>query len=254
MTEPFDPFELLRELDPVDRDALRGTASSPQALDALERIVADSRDPAPNRRAHLRIGGIHRRRTFVAVLLPLAAVAAATAWALTRAPTEQLTVGCYASPDLRARTVVVPAGHTSPADTCRRVWRRGDFGTRVSPRLQACVLLSGAIGVFPSPHDRTCERLKLAPLVPGSLPHLGHAAHHGSAAELKDAVVQFFLSSRCLSAQRARTAVRGELRRLQLTGWKAETTTPFTTSRACASFAFDEVRHLVLIIPMPKRT
>jgi hypothetical protein len=253
LTEPFDPFEFLRELDPVDRDALRGTASSPQARAALERILAERSAPASDGRVDVRFRGIHRKRRYVAVLLALTVSAVATAWAITRAPSERLTVGCYERPDVQAHTVVVAHGNVSPIETCRRVWLQGDFGTRVAPKLQACILTSGAIGVFPSPDDRVCRRLKLAPLVPVSPTSSGRPRRRASVTELKDALVHVFLANRCLSAQHARTAVRGELRRLPLARWKVESNAAFKSTRSCASFAFDEVRHLVLIVPIPKR-
>jgi hypothetical protein len=263
MNEPMDPFELLRELNPIEPGDLRAATSSPQTQEALEQILAGDRHPRRRRLPTLQLPRF-RRRVYILALVPLAAGLAAAAWALSQGATKQLTVGCYASVSLQAHTIVVAAGN-DPITTCRDVWSRGDFGTPTAPRLQACLLPSGAIGVFPSPDGRACEQLKLTPLTPEPAPPSPQPTsppppspqpspppQPASPADLKDALVREFLANRCLNAEQATAVVQDELRALRLTSWRVQTTAAFTNSRRCASLAFDEERHLVLLVPMPK--
>lgn len=255
MNEPFDPFEVLRELNPVDPADLRGAATSPQARLALEQILDGTRKSVPTRRRWARRRPRLRtwRRSYLLVLIPVAAGLAAAAWALTHGPTKQLTIGCYASANLDARTVVVAAGAAPPLATCQQAWQRGDFGPPPSPRLEACILPSGAVGVFPSPNGQACQRLKLAPLTPTAPATSTAPRPRSTVTALKDALVQAFLARPCMTQTEATTAVRAELRRLQLTDWKVEARGHFTAVRSCASLAFDEEQHLILLIPIPKR-
>ncbi len=248
----MDPFELLQELNPVDPADLRGVAFSPQAQDALEQILAGIRQP-PRLSRKVRVPHF-RRRTVALVLIPLAAAIATAAWALSQEASQQLTIGCYASADLEAHTVVVPAGDASPTSTCRVVWERRDFGTPTAPPLQACVLPSGAIGVFPSPDGQACNHLKLAPLEPNSSPPSTRTAGQpGSSAQLKNALVAKFLANRCMNQQQATSVVQTELRRLRLSGWQVRPNGVFINERPCAGLAFDEAHHAVFLVPMPKQ-
>jgi hypothetical protein len=239
--ESLDPFKVLGDLNPVDAEDLRGAAASARATRSLDRILSDSH----RRRRRWRIGVVRPRRPlYLAVLIALVGAAAATAWALTQGATKQLTVGCYASADLQARTIVVPVGGTSAAATCRAVWERGDFGPPGSPRLQACVLPSGASAVFPSPDDQACQRLELAPLVPAT-------SQSPAAIPLKSALVKAFLANGCMNEQQATAVVHAALRDRRLDNWDVRTNARFTETRPCASLGFDEERHLVLLVPMP---
>lgn len=240
MNEQLDPFELLRALNPVDEADVQGERDSVRARQSLERIVGSGSGGSLPR----------RKKAYLLMLVSLAAAAAAAgAWALTHGATKHLTIGCYASADLHARTIVIAAPSGSPTRACGSVWQRGDFGPASSPRLQACVLPSGAVGVFPTPNGRACERLKLAPL-PASTPTPPPAA---SAAQLKDALTQKFLSKPCIGRDEAISTVEAELRRQNLPDWKVKVDGAFTSARPCASPGFDEEQRLVLLIPMPKR-
>lgn len=248
MPESVDPFELLRKLNPVAPEDVANAASSTEATQALEEIIAGTRKPAHARSQRLRTLRA-RRRTYLLALVPLLGAIAAGAWALTQGASKQITIGCYASVDLQAHTVVVPAGAGTAVDTCRKVWRRGDFGSRLTPPLQACVLASGAIGVFPSPNQKACTHLHLA-LLASTTPPAPTAA---SPVELKNALVQTFFANGCMNQQHAVAAVQAELRKLALTNWHVQINGSFTSRRPCASLAFDEEAHHVLLVPVPKQ-
>jgi hypothetical protein len=250
MNEPLDPFEILRALNPVDPADLRGERSSTRACEAREQIVNGMRPSRGQTRLRWRLPRLRWRRSYVLALVPLAAVVAAGAWALTHGATKQLTIGCYASAALQARTIVVAATAASPTEACGRVWQRGDFGSSGSPRLQACVLPSGGVGVFPSPGGRACEQLKLAPVAVGAS---SISPQSGSAATLKRALVEEFLSKPCMRRGQAISTVRRELRTQHLNDWTVRATGAFVSARPCASLGFDEEQHLVLLVPMPKR-
>jgi hypothetical protein len=248
MSEPVDPFELLRALNPVGPEDVTDAVSSTEARQTLHEIMATG---VPARRPPLpraRLPRLHRRRYLLAAV-PLVGALAAAAWALTQGPTKQLTIGCYASANLRARTVVVPAGTSSPTASCRRVWGAGTFGNTSTPPLQACVLPSGGIGVFPSARGTACQRLKLAPLTETAT-HTNPA--RTSPLALKNALVRKFLARTCVNEEQAMAIVRNEIRRLKLTNWHVLSSESFTSDRPCASLAFDEEQHRVLLIPVPK--
>jgi hypothetical protein len=246
MSKPFDPFDSLGDLNPVKPGELRGASSTPEAQDALKRIVA-GRHTGPRQLRHLRNRRRWRRGAVVA-LIPVAAALAVTAWALTQGPAKQLTVGCYEAADLRARTVVVPAGETTPAQACAAVWRRGDFGTGRRPTLQECLLSSGAVGVFPATAGDVCRRLELTPL--STVPPPQRPA---SAAKLKEALVAKFLTKKCMKEAAAVAGVRTELRRFHVVGWRVRVEGHFTATRQCSGLGFDEEKRIVLLVPMPER-
>jgi hypothetical protein len=249
MTEPFDPFEILEDLNPIDAASLRGAASSPAAQATLESILQQPASPAP-KMPHARPERItpRRRRIYAVAAIALAVAMAGTAWALTRG-TQKITVGCYAATSTTARTIVLPADTTSPVQTCRRAWQRGDFGTPRTPPLQACVLPSGAVGVFPGKH--ACEQLKLSPLAAPA--PSGRSGKQGSPVDLRNMLVRAYLGRRCLSRSAGLHLARSQIRNLNLAGWNVRITTPFTNRRNCTSYAFDELNKLVLIVPMPPR-
>lgn len=244
MSEPPDPVKILDCLNPIERADVEGAAFSQEAHATLESILRQpatmpSRKPRPAR----------RRRLLVAAAVAVAATASGTAWALTRSSSQPITVGCYAAPTTAARTLVLPAG-VSPVATCLEVWHRGDFGSPRNPRLRACLLPSGGVGVFPGLHQ--CADLSLQPL--GTVqPSRNHHAQRGSPIELKNHLVHAYLHSRCLSRTAGLQLARSQTRRIGLEGWRVRVTAPFTSERNCTSYAFDEQRHLVLIVPTTPR-
>lgn len=256
MTEPFDPFEILENLDPIDVTSVRDAAASPEARAALANILSQPRS-APRRRWPLPtfFRSASGRRTYLAIAVAAAIATAGTAWALTRSPTQHLTIGCYATDNIAAHTVVVPSGRGSAISTCRDVWLRGAFGGRTAPPLQACVLASGSIGVFPSADRHACQRMKLEPIT--GAPNITRPAHKekkaGSVIDLKNALVHAYLTHRCIGRRAGLQLTRSFISRLDLAAWHVKATTPHTRQRPCSSFAFDEENETVLLIPTPPR-
>jgi hypothetical protein len=242
MTEHFDPTKILEDLNPVGPDDVRGVAGSSEARATLRSILGQAAtQPSWRQRSH-------RLRIAAAAAAAVAALAG-TAWALTRSAPQHLTIGCYATQSTSAHTVVVPAGSGPPVATCRTVWQRGDFGAVGVPQLQACVLPSGGIAVFPGAHP--CTTLKLRSF--STRPTGSGQTEQSSAVKLKDHLVRDYLRSRCLSRARGLHLARAEIQGLHLRGWRVHVSAPFTRQRSCTSFAFDEQHMLVLIVPVPPR-
>lgn len=164
MSEPVDPFELLRELNPVDPEDVADASSATEAQRALDEILAGSRSPQPSQRrpatSHPRRPRL-RARAYLVASVGVAAALVAAVWVLTLNPAKRLTVRCFGSASLGARAVIVPAGHGSPTAACRPLWSGTTFGHRPTPSLQACILPSGGIGVFPGRNGAVCQRLGL---------------------------------------------------------------------------------------------
>lgn len=240
MKPPLDPFELLRRMNPV-RPGELPDADSPEAQALLEQIVERSTRP---RKSLLRLP--HRRRTYAVVLVAAVALGAAAAWAVTRGETKHLTIGCYAETSLDAKTAVIPAGTASLEAACAAVWRSGTFGSKAVPRLQACILPSGAIGVFPTRDGRACERLHLA----NAQPRTPERAQPTTG--LKNALVDRFLAASCLTEDEGLGIVEDELRKRHLSTWRVRAAAPFTPARPCATLAFDEEQQTVLLTPAPR--
>jgi len=98
-----------------------------------------------------------------AVFLLLAATAF-TSYSLTREPKHLASIGCYDAASLTANVAVVGPDGRDPVSICAQVWQQGALGANPPKRLEACVLETGAIGVFPSAGASTCGNLGLAPL------------------------------------------------------------------------------------------
>lgn len=240
-----DPFEILRQANPVDVERLLDP-DSPQGRALLELILQQPGRPRARRR-WLPLSPLRtpRRSRLIPAVALLAFAAGAVAWALTRGVSEPLTIGCYAAPSLQAKTAVVAAAGRDPRAACRIVWERGEFGDQPPPPLQACVLPSDAVGVFPRYEEDTCSVLGL-PSVPST-----YQPATSPAVRLKERLVDRFLSEKCITEQRARTIVQAEFRRLRLQGWDLETATPFSATRPCATLAFDTARRVIVLVPAP---
>lgn len=248
MSGQTDPFDLLRAANPVDPTTLPGP-DAPEAQAQLERIFAQ---PRHERRA---LRGLRSRRLLsrprLPYLIPVVAAlmigAGAAAWALTRTGSNPLTIGCYAAPSLTAHTAVIGASGRSPVEACRALWQQGALGPIPPGQLQACILPSGAIGVFPNRNGGdVCQHLALTPF-PSTQPPSAAAV-----IELKDKLVDTVLAAGCLNEHRAEAIVQKELDRLNLHGWTVRATGSFTAARPCATLGFDPEQHAVLLIPAPQ--
>ena len=206
-----------------------------------------ARRPAAQRR---------RRRVVIALVPAVVALLAATAfttYSLTREAKHLESIACYDRASLEANTAIVDADGRSPVAICAGVWQQGALGTHAPKRLEACVLQTGAIGVFPRSGRDTCGALGLAPL-PAS-----YAAQARRFAGLRDAIVARLGepasgSSRrgpqCVGKAEAIAFVRGQLDARGYGDWQIKVAGgTFTAARPCAEPSFDTGAKAVYLIP-----
>ena len=156
-----------------------------------------------------------RRRRLALVLVPVVlavlAVTGFTTYALTREPTHLESVGCFETAELDGSIAVVNADGRNPTAICAELWRQGDMGPGPAPEsLAACVLETGALGVFPSSGKDTCEHLGLTDLPSG------YAEEAERFAALRDAIAAELGASygsterdpKCLREEEARALAR----------------------------------------------
>jgi hypothetical protein len=198
-----------------------------------------------------------RRRRLVIVLVPavviLLAATAFTAYSLTREPTHLESIGCFDRADLAADTAIVSTDGRDPIAICSEVWQQGALGTSVPERLAACVLQTGAIGVFPGASRDTCGTLGLAPLPPS------YAAEARRFAALRDAIVARLgvpasgsskRGPQCVGKVDALAFVRHMLDTRGFGDWRIEVTGgSFTSARPCAEPSFDTDAKTVYLVP-----
>src|SRR3954470_18335674 len=245
MTEHTDPFEVLRELDPVAPGEVRGAAASLQARTSLEAILVDERAPprsSGRRRARLP----RRKRVYALAGIAVAIGAGSTSWALTRASTVlRVDVVCYASTTRQHGFVVSQQAGVAAADSCRGLWKQ-TFGVPAPAALQPCELASGEIAVFPGAGSQVCQRLHLPTLSSAPPGRLGVTA----------LALQNKLDSatgrRCLDRNEALAVARAQLAAGGLAGWQVQSTLPFTKAQPCASWSIDETNHVLSITPVPR--
>jgi hypothetical protein len=216
------------------------------------------------RRSHLlaELGGrpatSRRRRRIVIALVPavllILAATAFTTYALTREPTHLESIGCYEGASLRANTAIVSADGRDPVTICAGVWRQGAFGTNTPRRLEACVLQSGAVGVFPrADAGDTCGSLGLARL-PAT-----YAAQAKQFAALRDAIVTRLgepasgsaeRGTQCVPKEAATAYVRQELNTRGYADWQIKVAGgQFSAARPCAEPSFDTGAKTVYLVP-----
>jgi hypothetical protein len=204
--------------------------------------------------------GLRRRRRLVIALIPaiviLGAATAFTTYSLTRQAKHLESVGCFDRADLAANTAVVDADGRSPIAICRDVWQQGALGTPVPKRFAACVLSTGAVGVFPSAGAGTCSALGLAPLA------ASYAAQAKRFGRLRDAIVARLGppasgSSRggpqCVGKDTAFAFVRRELDSLGFADWQVKLAgADFSPARRCADASFDTATRTVYLLPVAR--
>jgi hypothetical protein len=200
-----------------------------------------------------------RRRRLAFVLVPavvlVLGVTGFTTYALTREPTHLESVGCFETAELDGNITVINADGRDPTQICAELWRDGVMGPGPTPEsLAACVLESGAVGVFPSAAANTCEKLGLADLPPtysakaerftalrdAILARLGQPPSGTSEGDLK-----------CVREEEARAFVREELDAHGYEDWGIELIGDGFTGRPCAevSVGFDGERKVVFLVP-----
>jgi hypothetical protein len=199
-----------------------------------------------------------RRRRLALVLVPailaVLAVTGFTTYALTREPTHIESVGCFETAELDGNLAVVNADGRDPTAICAELWRQGAMGHRPAPEsLAACVLETGAVGVFPSSREDTCEQLGLADLPPT------YAAEAERFAALRDAIfAKLGLPPsgssagdlKCVSEREARSFVRRELDARGYEDWGIEVLrAEFTAELPCVDVGFDGEQKVVILVP-----
>jgi hypothetical protein len=197
-----------------------------------------------------------RRRRLALVLAPgVVAILVATGfttYALVREPTHLESVGCYEKPSLDANVAVVGVDERTPNDICGEVWRTGGFGQEgASPRLTACVLPTGAVGVFPGP-TATCSDLGLAELPASYTKQMEWFADLQAAIAAKLGQPPSGSSRggpECVPEDDARLIVKRELDIRGYSDWKVESAGDFTDARPCADVSFDTGGKTIILVP-----
>ena len=199
-----------------------------------------------------------RRRRLALILVPavlaVLAVTGFTTYALTREPSHLESVGCFESAELDGNIAIVNADGRDPTAICAELWRQGDMGPRPAPKsLAACVLETGAVGVFPSSGKDTCEQLGLSDLPPT------YAAEAERFAALRDAIAAELGASygsterdpKCLREDEARAFARRELDARGYGNWSIEVIGGGFTDSPCAAMGlgFDGERKVVFLVP-----
>lgn len=211
-----------------------------------EYLLDELRGPAAGRRRRLVIA-------LVPAVLILLAATAFTTYKLTRNPTHLESIGCYDRADLSANVAVVSADGRDPLSICSEVWQQGALGKQAPKVLQACVLQTGAIAVFPAVRNDTCGSLGLAPL-PAS-----YRAEAKRFAALRDAVVARLgepasgsskRGPQCVGQTAAERFVRRALDARGYADWQIKVAGgTFTRTRPCAEPSFDTGGKTVYLIP-----
>jgi hypothetical protein len=206
----------------------------------------------------LRPAAERRRRRLTLVLIPAAiallAATAFTTYTLTREPTHLESVGCFDRADLEANITIVNADGRDPVAICAEIWRQGGRGAGPAPeRLEACVLRTGAIGVFPGSEVDTCRKLGLAPLPPS------YSREAKRFAALREAIVSRLgepasgsstRGPQCVGEGAARALVRSFLNAYGYSDWRIDVAGgQFDTERPCAEPSFDTGEKVVLLVP-----
>jgi hypothetical protein len=251
-------FEVLAAADP-GRNAVFEPESARGQVVYERALAAGSGAGRPRTRVSVRV------LAAVAVALALLGLGAA-AYLNSRRPTHSLGVGCYAANRLDAATFVVQARARHEVDACAALWRDGTLGSPGStgsavPPLVACVLPSGAVGVFPG-GPSTCAQLQrpvastVAPSPPSSL---GTAPPAGDVViALRDRLVAAGRATPCLRPDDARATVRQAFADLGLSDWTmvvgpGPTGQGYDGSRPCTTFSFEQEQRRVVLVPSPSR-
>ncbi|HET7127595.1 MAG TPA: hypothetical protein VFJ93_00795 [Gaiellaceae bacterium] len=222
-----------RRVEPSERERLRG------------HLVSEYR------RTLGRPGRQTRRRSLIVVVAVLvAAVLGAAAYAgfvLTR-PSHELSVGCYERASLGANTAVFATNGRAPAAVCASEWSRAFPQTTKPAAFATCVLPTSAYGVFPATRGDTCAKLGLGVASPAKRAR----SEALDFARLQRALVNALLG-KCLDERAARMTTRRLLDEHGYGDWRIAAPQPFSSTRRCASPAFDEPQRTLILVPVPRK-
>lgn len=235
-----DPIEVLRELDPAHEMPL----PQPDPA-ALARIKAQplSEPQRPRRPWFLR-----PRVLYPVLVTAVAACAAAGAYVLVKADSDPTGFACYARVDLYSPRV----GHQNAPGIDRFALCREDWLAQVVPNpggppppMQACVLPSGIVGIFPADEGDPCREL-------GIPRWAGATITDEKIAELTARLSDKGAQGTCISRYEAVAFVETLLRELDLPDWRVDQA-GLPASVRCVSFvAPDAVNKVVSLSPDPR--
>lgn len=214
-------------------------ASSPQGRALFQRIIGSPVRPDRSQ----------RRRRYALVLVPVALAAGlAAGYAWFREAPKPLLVVCFDRVSLQAGQAAVPATPGDPTSSCVPLWRQGGQFAGSSqgfvPPLTACVLPTGAVGIFPASGGQDpCSMLGLAHV------DVGGSGESASIVRVQDALVAAFLA-RCVGESEAADLARQEMDRNGLSSWRVVVQPGFNPATPCASLAVEEPDRTVLIVPV----
>ena len=196
-----------------------------------------------------------RRRLVIALAaatLVLVAATGFTTYSLLREPTHLMSIGCYETASESANVTIVDSDGRSPVEICAELWQAGTMGAPMPSALAACVLGTGAIGVFPGSREGTCAGLGLADVDAATLAELERFSvlRRAILAELGEPATGSSVgSSKCVGERRARAVTRRELDAHGYADWSiAVAGDGFTAERPCAEAYFDHGRRVVELI------
>lgn len=236
--------ELFKLMNPVPRADEEAT-TSPGAERLLQDILSGDH-PTPRLRPSRRLQRQRRILPFAMVVVGLST--AAFAWAMTRQASDPLQVGCYAEVDLGGDIVVLETDERGFVGVCTQAWERGDLGESVEvPDLAACVLDSGAVGVFPRDEVEPCGSLGLSGLAEEPAPD------EQELVGLDDAVTEMFLARGCVEPGEGRQIVTSALAERGLKDWSVLDAGPYSDERPCASVSIDPTAKTVTLVPIPPK-
>jgi hypothetical protein len=262
MIDTTDPIERLRAVNPVPLAEVGLIQPDAVLFHRITTGATVAGAGAPLRR--------RRRRRLVPVIVAASVFGGAVAYGVLRdGVTRPELVACFGRADLEAPTEVPALVAAGPVEACAGLWRQGVFGpvTEVPP-LAACVLPTGAAGVFPAMGGAdVCTALNLVPisapppplpLQPTTTPTSGQSTEttagdlNSRIVAFRDATVGQFLSSPCVSPQAGADIVRRELDRAALRDWTV-VTGDFSADRPCATVSVRSEERQVLLVPAPAR-
>lgn len=198
-----------------------------------------------------------RRRLVIALAaaaLVLVAATGFTTYSLLREPTHLMSIGCFETASRSADVTIVDIDGRTPVVICAELWRGGTMGGPMPRALAACVLGTGAIGVFPGSGEGTCAALGLADVDAATLAELERftVLRRAILVELGEPATGSSVgSSKCVGELRARAVTRRELDAHGYADWSIDVAGDgFTAERPCAEAAFDHGRKLVTLIPV----
>jgi hypothetical protein len=242
MSESSETRRRLRAANPVlPEDAPPPDSFQAEAL--FERIIATEPNVTGRRRR------VWWQRTWV--LVPAAVLAAAAGYGVFHKVSQPLVVACYATPTLTGSRAVVTSEDLGPIAACDPFWRAGgEFNTTGDaglPPLFACVLHTGAVGVFPGTEGSdTCSALGLAPAGASGK----EQGENEDIVEVQTALSERFIS-RCVGREEAVSMAERELADHGLVDWHVAAGRPFSEQEPCASLAVDIPGRTISLVPVP---